>query len=158
MRAPKVASSPSSNSATDTRARKSSGGAGQRPSRRRFFARLVLVYAGALVAVGGVGSPRGHAADAAANPFEGRADVVDEGRGLFNQYCAHCHGTNAFQGERPRDLRRLRIRYGPRAPQAYDDAVSRGRLDKGMPVWKSVLGEDPLWRIFTFLETVQTPP
>jgi mono/diheme cytochrome c family protein len=157
MRAPKVASSPSSSSATDARAKKSNGGAGQRSPRRCSSARLVLLCAAALLIVLGVGSSRGRAADVA-NPFEGRADLADEGRGLFNQYCAHCHGTNAFQGERPRDLRRLRIRYGPRAPQAFDDAVSKGRLDKGMPVWKSVLGEDQLWRIFTFLETVQTPP
>jgi len=93
-----------------------------------------------------------------ANPFEGRADVIDEGRSLFNQYCAHCHGTNAHQGERPRDLRRLKLRYGSQAPRIFYEAVSNGRLEKGMPVWKSVLGEDMLWRIFTFLETVQTPP
>jgi len=158
MRAPKVASSPSSSSATETGARKSNGGAGQRSPRRCSSARLVVVCAGALLIGVCLGSSRGRAADAVANPFEGRADVIDDGRGLFNQYCAHCHGTNAFQGERPRDLRRLRIRYGPTAPQAYYDAVSRGRLDKGMPVWKSVLDEERLWRIFTFLETVQTPP
>ena len=157
MRAPKVASSPSSSSATETGARKSNGGAGQRSPRRCSSARLVVCATALLVGVC-LGSSRGRAADAVANPFEGRADVIDDGRGLFNQYCAHCHGTNAFQGERPRDLRRLRIRYGPSAPQAYYDAVSRGRLDKGMPVWKSVLDEDRLWRIFTFLETVQTSP
>jgi len=93
-----------------------------------------------------------------ANPFEGRADVVNEGRTLFNQYCAHCHGTNAYQGERPRDLRRLQLRYGSEAPRIFYETTSNGRLDKGMPVWKSVLSEDVLWRIFTFLETVQTPP
>jgi polar amino acid transport system substrate-binding protein len=92
------------------------------------------------------------------NPFEGRADVVDEGRSLFNQYCAHCHGTNAFQGERPRDLRRLKLRYGERAAPMFFETVSNGRLDKGMPIWKPPLSEDVLWQIFTFLETVQTPP
>jgi len=91
------------------------------------------------------------------NPFEGRADVIDEGRSLFNQYCAHCHGTNAYQGERSRDLRRLNLRYGHQAPRVFYEAVSNGRLDKGMPVWKTVLSEDVLWQIFTFLQTVQTP-
>lgn len=99
-----------------------------------------------------------NAAGPIVNPFEGRADVVDEGRSLFNQYCAHCHGTNAYQGERPRDLRRLKLRYGAQAPRIFYETTSKGRLDKGMPVWKPVLGEDALWRIFTFLETVQTPP
>ncbi len=93
-----------------------------------------------------------------ANPFEGRGDLVEDGRGLFNQYCSHCHGPNAIQGERPRDLRRLKIRYGQEAPQAYYQAVNRGRLDKGMPVWSGVLSDEVLWRIFTYLQTVQTPP
>jgi polar amino acid transport system substrate-binding protein len=92
------------------------------------------------------------------NPFEGRADVVDEGRSLFNQYCAHCHGTNAYQGERSRDLRRLKLRYKHEAPRIFYETVSHGRLDKGMPVWKPALTDDALWQIFTFLETVQTPP
>jgi mono/diheme cytochrome c family protein len=94
----------------------------------------------------------------ATNPFEGRGDLVEDGRGLFNQYCAHCHGPNAIQGERPRDLRRLKVRYGQEAPQMYYRAVSHGRMDKGMPVWKGVLTDDVLWRIFTYLQTVQTPP
>jgi mono/diheme cytochrome c family protein len=93
-----------------------------------------------------------------ANPFEGRSDVVDEGRSLFNQYCGHCHGPNAMQGERPRDLRRLGLRYGPRAPRVFYETATKGRLDKGMPVWKGVLTDDMLWQIFTFLETVQTQP
>jgi len=92
------------------------------------------------------------------NPFAGRADVVEEGRSLFNQYCAHCHGPNAVQGERPRDLRRLNIRYGDKASSVFYETVSTGRMDLGMPVWKGVLTDDLLWRIFTYLQTVQTQP
>ena len=98
------------------------------------------------------------AATTVTNPFSGRTDVIDEGRGLFNQYCAHCHGTNAFQGERPRDLRRLHLRYGGDAARVFWETVTKGKLDKGMPIWKTVLSDDALWQIFTFLETVQTPP
>ena len=93
-----------------------------------------------------------------ANPFEGRSDLIDEGRSLFNQYCAHCHGPNAQQGERPRDLRRLRLRYGDGAPEVFYVTINSGRLDLGMPVWKGVLSEDVMWRIFTYLHTVQTQP
>lgn len=98
------------------------------------------------------------ASAAVTNPFAGRADVIDDGRRLFNQYCGHCHGTNAFQGERSRDLRRLSLRYGPEAPRVFYETVTTGKLDKGMPVWKNVLSDDALWQIFTFLESVQTPP
>lgn len=92
------------------------------------------------------------------NPLSGRTDLIHEGRSLFNQYCGHCHGTNAFQGERSRDLRRLSLRYGYEAPRVFYETVTKGKLDKGMPVWKTVLSDDALWQIFTFLETVQTPP
>lgn len=92
------------------------------------------------------------------NPYQGRADVVEEGRGHLNQYCAHCHGPNAEQGERPRDLRRLRIRYGDDDVTVFWTTVHKGRIDKGMPVWAGVLSDDVLWRIFTFLQTIQTEP
>ena len=90
------------------------------------------------------------------NPFAGRADLVEEGRSLFNQYCSHCHGPNAVQGERPRDLRRLSIRYGNAASTVFYETVTTGRMDAGMPVWKGVLTDDVLWRIFTYLQSVQT--
>jgi polar amino acid transport system substrate-binding protein len=91
-------------------------------------------------------------------PLEGGSDMIDEGRSLFNQYCAHCHGPNAIQGERPRDLRRLALRYGQRAPEVFWQSVTNGRLDKGMPVWKGTLSDDMLRRILTYLQTVQSPP
>jgi mono/diheme cytochrome c family protein len=91
------------------------------------------------------------------NPFEGKKEIVAEGGSLLNQYCAHCHGQWAEQGERPRDLRRLRIRYGDDAISMFWTTVNNGRLDKGMPVWKGVLSEEILWKIYTFLESVQEP-
>ncbi len=33
--------------------------------------------------------------------------------------------------------------------------VNNGRMDKGMPVWKGVLPEETMWRIYTFLQSVQ---
>jgi mono/diheme cytochrome c family protein len=92
------------------------------------------------------------------NPYAGHEDIVPEGKSLFNQYCAHCHGPDAVQGERPRDLRRLRIRYGDDAIAVFYKTVSTGRPEKGMPVWKGVLKDDTLWKIFTFLSSVQTQP
>jgi len=89
------------------------------------------------------------------NPYSGDKQVAQEGGSLFNQFCSHCHGPWAEQGERPRDLRRLRIRYGDDAIAMYYTTVNNGRLDKGMPVWKGVLRDDVQWKIYTFLETVQ---
>jgi len=92
------------------------------------------------------------------NPFEGRTDLVENGRSLFNQYCAHCHGPNAQQGEKPRDLRRLKIRHEGDAISVFYTTFNNGRVEKGMPIWKGVLSEDVMWQIYTYLQTVQSEP
>ncbi len=93
-----------------------------------------------------------------ANPYAGNGEVVPEGKSLFNQYCSHCHGPDAVQGERPRDLRRLQIRYRDDAIAVFYTTINNGRMDKGMPVWKGVLSEEVIWKIYTFLASVQTEP
>lgn len=90
------------------------------------------------------------------NPYSGDKAVAEQGGSLFNQYCSHCHGQWAEQGERPRDLRRLNLRYGDDAITMFYQTVNTGRLDKGMPVWKGVLNDETIWKIYTFLETVQS--
>jgi len=89
------------------------------------------------------------------NPFAGREDIVEEGGSLLNQYCSHCHGPYAVQGERPRDLRRLNLRYGEYAISTFYTTVHNGRPEKGMPTWKGILDDETLWKIYTFLQSVQ---
>lgn len=89
------------------------------------------------------------------NPFAGRDDLVPEGKTAFNVHCSHCHGPNAFQGERPRDLRRLTKRYRDDVAEVFLTTALNGRPEKGMPPWKGVIEEEKLWKIFTFLSTVQ---
>jgi mono/diheme cytochrome c family protein len=96
--------------------------------------------------------------DKPSNPYQGNTEVLPEGKSLFNQYCSHCHGPNAVQGERPRDLRRLKIRYKDDAIAVFYRTINEGRMDKGMPPWKGTLSEDVMWRIFTYLDSVQTQP
>jgi mono/diheme cytochrome c family protein len=100
----------------------------------------------------------GASAEASANPFGGDPAARSEGRGLFNQYCSHCHAPNAVNPDPPKDLRRLKIRYGDRMPSVFFATVAHGRPDKGMPAWNDVIDEATMWKIFTFLESVQTPP
>ncbi len=101
-----------------------------------------------------------HAADsktnaAVTNPFAGRDDVIPTGKTKFNVHCSHCHGPNAVQGERRKDLRRLLRRYRDRMQAVFYQTVMAGRPAKGMPPWKGTLDDEVLWKIFTFLETVQ---
>jgi polar amino acid transport system substrate-binding protein len=83
------------------------------------------------------------------------AAAVKEGRSLFNQTCAHCHGPDASTGQSERNLRRLRERYGDDMPNVFRSTVINGRLEKGMPVWGEVLDEKTIDRIYDYLVTVQ---
>jgi mono/diheme cytochrome c family protein len=89
------------------------------------------------------------------NPYAGQEDIIEEGGSLLNQYCSHCHGPWAVQGERPRDLRRLNLRYGDYAMSTFYTTVQNGRPPKGMPPWKGILEDDIIWKIYTFLQSVQ---
>jgi polar amino acid transport system substrate-binding protein len=116
-----------------------------------------LVFTGVMlpgpVVAGSTDNPDGEAA--VLNPFAGRADMAAEGKTLFNVHCSHCHGPNAVQGEKRRDLRRLRGRYGEQLPVVFIETASHGRPDRGMPAWEGVVEKEELWKILTFLEMVQ---
>ena len=85
------------------------------------------------------------------------ADPVAAGHSLFNQNCAHCHGPDAVQGERRRNLRLLHHRYGDECDRLFMTTVTRGRVDKGMPNWSGVLNEEQFQKILAFLHSVQEP-
>ena len=122
----------------------------------QFVASSGALMAAAFLLFASGGAAAEASSDALKNPYEGRQDLVAEGASLFNQYCSHCHGPLAIQGERPRDLRRLKIRYGDDAIDLFWTTINNGRLDKGMPVWKDAISDDIKWRIYTFLQSVQS--
>jgi polar amino acid transport system substrate-binding protein len=99
------------------------------------------------------------AATRAEEPLPRSADSTTEGfaegQSLFNQYCSHCHGPNAVQGERPRDLRRLKLRYGDNWRDTFLSTVERGRPERGMPSWQGTLSDETIAKISAFLEHVQ---
>jgi mono/diheme cytochrome c family protein len=122
--------------------------------KRNSLTRAFLAAAVFVMSTGGIAAEE--RLEALKNPYDGRTDVLEEGGSLLNQYCSHCHGPYAEQGERVRDLRRLNIRYGDDAINLYWTTVNNGRMDKGMPVWKEAISDDIKWRIYTFLQSVQT--
>ena len=75
---------------------------------------------------------------------------------LARRLCAHCHSPDAVSPDPPRDLRRLKRRYGEKTADVFYFTVTHGRAEKGMPNWKGVLDEETPWTIFSFLETVQS--
>ena len=89
------------------------------------------------------------------SPSDSPTEVLAEGQSLFNQYCSHCHGPNAVQGERPRGLRRLKLRYGDHWRDKLLSTVEQGRPERGMPSWKGTLSDETIAKISVFLEHVQ---
>lgn len=98
------------------------------------------------------------AAAARTNPLRGAPGMVAEGRTLFNVHCSHCHAPNAENPDRRTDLRRLRLRYGEGMTEVAYTTVHDGRPTRGMPPWKATLSEESIWKILTFLESVQRAP
>ena len=95
------------------------------------------------------------AAETVRNPYEGNAAAAAAGHRLFNETCAHCHGPDAVTGLPERNLRHLRLRYGDDMAQVFHTTVENGRPAKGMPTWGGALPETTIWKIYTWLETVQ---
>jgi mono/diheme cytochrome c family protein len=122
---------------------------------KRLAASFVLVAAGFCAVVT---APHARAGETPANSDGGDAARAAEGRSLFNQYCAHCHAPNAVSPDPPKDLRRLKLRYGEKMGEVFHFTVTHGRPDKGMPNWQGVLDDATLSTIFVFLQTVQTEP
>jgi polar amino acid transport system substrate-binding protein len=84
--------------------------------------------------------------------------VIRLGLSLFNQHCSHCHAPNAMSPEPTRDLRRLALRYGAKMRETAYATITVGRIDKGMPAWKDLLGEEGIQNVLGFLESVQRQP
>ena len=98
-------------------------------------------------------------AESGASASSSKGDgLIRLGRSLFNQHCSHCHAPNAMSPEPTRDLRRLALRYGSRMREMAYATITVGRVDKGMPAWKDLLGEEGIQNVLGFLESVQRRP
>jgi mono/diheme cytochrome c family protein len=84
-----------------------------------------------------------------------KADLIAEGRSIFNGTCSHCHGPDAVTSSRRLDLRQLSHRYGASRATVFDETVTKGRPSKGMPNWSGVLTEEKFSKIYAYLSTIQ---
>ena len=86
---------------------------------------------------------------------------TEQGRRLFDAVfgCAHCHGPGAVAPDRPRDLRRMRDRYGAKWPEVYWRTVLEGRTRTRsglvMPAWKDAASREELSAILAWLDSIQ---
>lgn len=91
-------------------------------------------------------------ASAIANPYEGDAAAVAEGKGLFaSMNCVYCHGT-AGSGLIGPALDSHGWRYGGTPAQLYN-SIHDGR-PKGMPAWGARLPPEQIWELVAYLESL----
>lgn len=89
------------------------------------------------------------------NPYRGNARAIEIGASAFNQNCARCHGLGAVSGGIAPDLRYLEK--GDMGDEWYKERVINGAIRNGvtyMPKFDDSLGQEALWAIRAWLETV----
>lgn len=118
------------------------------------IAAALVAFASATCPASSADAPLTASVSSASTRVDDQAQA-QEGRSLFNQTCAHCHGPDAAAGQPERNLRHLRARYGSDMDDVFRSTVINGRLDKGMPVWAEVLDAKTIDAIYGFLKTVQ---
>ena len=102
-----------------------------------------------------LGAPPGEPVSVAstiANPFEGDAQAVQEGKQLFGAMnCVYCHGAQASGLIGP-SLEGPGWRYGGTPAEIYN-SIHDGR-PKGMPAWGSRLPPDQVWKLVAYVESL----
>jgi cytochrome c oxidase cbb3-type subunit 3 len=95
------------------------------------------------------GEPTSPAASIA-NPYEGDAAAVADGKALFSSMnCVYCHGDNGSGLIGPA-LNSRGWRYGGAPAQLYN-SIHDGR-PQGMPAWGARLPPDQIWKLVAYLE------
>ncbi|HWF75843.1 MAG TPA: c-type cytochrome [Caulobacteraceae bacterium] len=102
-----------------------------------------------------LGQPPGEANSVAAtiaNPYEGDAAAVADGKALFSSMnCVYCHGDNGSGLIGPA-LNSHGWRYGGAPAQLYN-SIHDGR-PQGMPAWGARLPPDQIWKLVAYLESL----
>ncbi|WP_434622200.1 cytochrome c-550 PedF [Azospirillum sp. B2RO_4] len=89
------------------------------------------------------------------NPYRGNERAIEIGASAFNQNCARCHGLGAVSGGIAPDLRYLEK--GDGGDEWFKERVTNGSIRNGvtyMPKFGEALGQEALWSIRSWLETV----
>jgi cytochrome c oxidase cbb3-type subunit III len=87
-----------------------------------------------------------------ANPYNGNAQAVQEGRDLFvKMNCAGCHGYDA-KGAMGPNLTDRYWRYGG-VPVSVFKSIYEGR-PQGMPAWSGALPPTEIWKLVSYIESL----
>lgn len=86
------------------------------------------------------------------NPYEGNQSVLKEGKRLYESNCKSCHGEGG-KGDICPDLTTKKKKFGNTDADLYT-TVAKGR-PAGMPNWDNSLGNDKIWKVITYLRSVE---
>lgn len=86
------------------------------------------------------------------NPFSGDQKAVKEGADLFKRYCESCHGVGG-KGDICPDLTKKNKKYGNTDSDLFL-TISKGRPG-GMPNWDNTLGTERIWKVITYLRSIE---
>lgn len=85
------------------------------------------------------------------NPYEFDPKAVAEGKGIYAENCAGCHGDD-LRGDVGPDLT-AHLTYGETDIVKFE-SIAKGRPD-GMPSFETRLGRDRIWKVLAYVDSVR---
>lgn len=85
------------------------------------------------------------------NPYEQDEKSIVEGKGIYAEHCAGCHGED-LKGEDGPDLT-AHFRFGETDDRKFE-SIAKGR-PAGMPAFGSALGRDRIWKLLAYIDSVR---
>jgi cytochrome c oxidase cbb3-type subunit III len=120
------------------------------PANAQRIAPPAVVY-GEHIPIGGAAPP----CESLKNPFSGNKQAAEDGGKLFGAFnCDGCHAGGAVGFVGP-SLADGRWRYGGTDGEIYH-SIFYGR-PRGMPAWGGTLPPDAIWKLVTYLQSLQPP-
>ena len=85
------------------------------------------------------------------NPYEFDQKAIAEGKGIYTEHCAGCHG-NDLKGDVGPDLT-AHFRFGETDDVKFA-SIAEGRPD-GMPSFGNQLGRERIWKVLAYVDSIR---
>jgi len=85
------------------------------------------------------------------NPYEFDQKAIAEGKGIYTEHCAGCHGSD-LKGDVGPDLT-AHFRFGETDDVKFA-SIAEGRPD-GMPSFGNQLGRERIWKVLAYVDSIR---